>query len=247
MKSYQAHEFEYRKMKDQGVGAWSKSGADGDVVAGATERFFEDLLAQGWMPKKGRVIELGCGTGAISRWFSQKGYSVVGVDISETAIERAEENSKDLGIEFHSKDVTNSKICELGNFDIVIDGHCLHCLTDKKARTNFISNAYAMLRKGGVFVAETMCAPLNRKAVPVVWEGQQVVGHVMYAPCEGQCGYEDAMEIEGVRFLPTRYVTHWKRILGEIKRPGFTVQQFRQVRYTRQVPVSDFALAAIKP
>ena len=246
MKAYHAHESEYRKMKEQGIDAWDKRGGGDDAITPSMVRFFEDVLAQDWMPKGGRVIEFGCGTGAISRWFSQRGYSVVGVDISETAIEMAEGLSKDFDIEFHRQDVTSSKMQELGKFDLAIDGHCLHCLTDKKARTNYISNAYAMLRKGGVFVVDTMSAPLNRKAIPVVYKGQQIVGHVIYAPCGDEVGYEDVLEIEGVRFMPTRYITHWKRIIGEVKRPGFTVQQFRQMRYTRKDPVSDFALAAIK-
>ncbi len=35
------------------------------------------------LPQKGKILDLGCGTGRDSKWFSEKGFDVVGVDFSK--------------------------------------------------------------------------------------------------------------------------------------------------------------------
>src|SRR5688500_10131498 len=46
-----------------------------------------------------RAIELGCGTGTTAIWLAQQGFSVTAVDISPTAIARAEERARREGVQ----------------------------------------------------------------------------------------------------------------------------------------------------
>ena len=68
-----------------------------------------------------RALDLGCGEGADAIWLAEHGWTVVGVDISETALERAREAARARGvadrIEFRQLDLTDA--LPDGPFDLV--------------------------------------------------------------------------------------------------------------------------------
>ena len=133
-KPYEGHEVVYQRMKKKGILVWGQkgSGSTGKSCHPETNNFLKDVLSQPWAPKGGRVIELGCGTGPILRQVCKKGFSGVGIDVSKTAIAMAKDQSKGLDIKFRQADVCNLNTKSLGKFDLVIDGLCLHCITDIK-------------------------------------------------------------------------------------------------------------------
>src|SRR4051812_29091627 len=45
-------------------------------------------------PERGRALDVGCGTGTNAIWLASAGFEVVGVDVSERAVERAEARAK---------------------------------------------------------------------------------------------------------------------------------------------------------
>lgn len=49
-------------------------------------------------PPPGRVVEFGCGTGWLGQLFAQRGYEVIGIDISPEAIALAEQLKADRGL-----------------------------------------------------------------------------------------------------------------------------------------------------
>lgn len=65
------------------------------VWSGRANQLLVDL-ASGLTP--GRALDLGCGEGGDSIWLAQQGWLVTGIDISETAIERARGNAASAGI-----------------------------------------------------------------------------------------------------------------------------------------------------
>ena len=52
--------------------------------------FIADVLSQS-LPTGATVLDVGCGNGIISRSLGRKGFKVLGIDVSEKAIEKAKE------------------------------------------------------------------------------------------------------------------------------------------------------------
>lgn len=104
------------------------------------------------------MLELGCGAGDVALLFAERGYQVYGIDIAPTAIEWAREKSlkANLKAEFDIGDVTKLGKWEDGYFDIVIDGHCFHCIIGDD-RAEMLKEAYRVLRPGGLFYVSSMC------------------------------------------------------------------------------------------
>ncbi len=62
-------------------------------------------LLQEYGVREGLVLELGCGTGKITRRLAAKGYDMIGVDISEEMLEIAREKEYDEALEFDGEDI----------------------------------------------------------------------------------------------------------------------------------------------
>jgi ubiquinone/menaquinone biosynthesis C-methylase UbiE len=150
---YLGHDVRYKQRKSRGLDGWND---DQDWKEWRAEIF--DLIASEGFLKTGNVLELGCGAGDVSLLFAGNGYKVSGIDISPTAIEWAKEKSlqASLKADFHCGDVRNLGNWEDGHFDIVIDGHCLHCIIGRD-RTVVLKETYRVLKPGGVFYVCTMC------------------------------------------------------------------------------------------
>jgi SAM-dependent methyltransferase len=180
-KSYEGHEFVYRRMKKKGICSWNENQRIKPIDAD-TKRFLTEVLAQPWCPKGGRVIELGCGTGPILRWICKRDFSGLGIDVSKTAIAMAKEQSKGLKLSFRRADICRTGVGRFGKFDLVIDGHCLHCIIRPKDRKAFFENSFKLLRKGGLFIVMTMCSPTDRKIFSNVYKEQKLINHTIYVP-----------------------------------------------------------------
>jgi len=167
------------------------------------------------------------------------------VDVSKTAISMARAQSKGLDIRFRRADLSGPSVGKPGGFDLAVDGHCLHCITDREDRRAFLSNTRALLREGGLFVVLTMCSPVDRKGFPNVIRGQKLVDRIMYAPAEEAGEYEGARRIGGRDYMPTRYLGHWKSILTELRRAGFQPQLIRFVHATAKDPTSELSVGAL--
>jgi SAM-dependent methyltransferase len=76
------------------------------------------------------AIDLGCGTGTNSIYLTQRGFEVTGVDLSPTAIERAQSKQANMAIKakFVQGDVLNLPKEVNGPFDFVFDRGCYHIL-----------------------------------------------------------------------------------------------------------------------
>ena len=191
------------------------------------ERFLLDVLDQDWAPKEGRYLELGCGTGPITRWFSQKGYQAVGVDISATAIEMAKEQSEGTDIVFRKCDVVSGPLGRRKTYSLILDGRCLHCLTEPDDRAALLRRVRTLLKRGGVFVILSMCGPLDRSVFSRLYPNQKIIGRTIYAKCGQASGYDGGRLIRGAGYVPIRYVPHWRHLLAEIRQASMFPQLIR--------------------
>jgi len=247
-KPYEEHEMIYRWMKRKGISVWGQkgSGTQGKSCRGDTLLFLKDIFRQPWMPKHGRAIELGCGTGPILRWICKKGFGGLGIDISPTAVSMAKEQSKGYPVKFRRGDVCRLDSYRLGKFDLAIDGLCLHCITEARDRKKYLNNVFNILNEGGLFILFTMCDPVDRKLFYHMCKGHKLIGKKIYVPFHGT-RYDHVLTLGEKTCLPSRYIGHWKDILAEVTRAGFELKLIRYNTCHSKDPFGTLTLGAIKP
>jgi SAM-dependent methyltransferase len=103
------------------------------------------------------VIEFGCGEGFVAEHFLSRGYDYLGLDISESAIEKAREHTGIQGRgSFSVADVLNGLDHIPDNsYDIAIDNQCFHMLVTDEHRRRYLGELKRILEKRGkVFFRE---------------------------------------------------------------------------------------------
>ncbi|MHC4553217.1 MAG: class I SAM-dependent methyltransferase [Planctomycetota bacterium] len=245
-KAYESHEIAYQQMRKQGAKQW---GGKGSGTKGSfsyeTKRFLKDVLSQPWAPKGGRAVDLGCGTGPILRWVCERGFSGLGLDVSKTAIAMAKEQSAGLDIRFRKADVCNLNTSRTGKFDLVVDGHCYHCITDTDDRRAYLQTACDLLKPGGVFVLMTMCGPVDREHFKRAWKGLKLHKGIVYhrwngQPCEGM------REFNGQNYAPNRMILHWQKILKELRQTELDLKLIRYNAHNYNDAVGTLTVGAVK-
>jgi len=122
---------------------WSAAGYD------ANARFVSEYGAEilEWLaPQPGeRILDLGCGDGALSMRIMEAGARVVGVDTSEDLLRAARERGID------ARFMDGEALTFDGEFDAVFSNAALHWMRDADA---VISGVKRALKPGGRFVAE---------------------------------------------------------------------------------------------
>jgi SAM-dependent methyltransferase len=129
---------------------WERHYGERDRVwSGRVNVQFADVVA-GLPP--GRALDLGCGEGADAVWLAERGWDVVAVDISETALGRAAEAASARGvadrIDFVQLDLSDG--FPDGTFDLV-SSQFLHS-TVRLDRGKILEKAAVALRPGGLLV-----------------------------------------------------------------------------------------------
>ena len=119
------HNGGYKRHKTEGQAGWDTAEGYKRSIA-----ILEKSLQAAYVPKSGRLLELGCGAGNITLWLAEKGYEVYGVDIAPTAIQWAQESAqaRHLKADFRVGNVLDLKGYLDDFFDFVLDGHCFHCI-----------------------------------------------------------------------------------------------------------------------
>lgn len=250
-KPYAAHEVLYQKMKAEGIRCWEQLNNAKTCMRNAqieqnALRFMTDALAQKWAPKKGRAIELGCGTGPMLRWLHRQGFTGLGVDVSKTAVAMAREQSEGLPLRFRQADICGDPVGKPASFDLALDGYCLHCITQLADRKRLLRNVHCLLRKGGVFLVLTMCTPVDRKGLTGKYSVTPMIGSTIYSPFSQAADYLYSRTIRGSLHMPTRHIGPWKSILKELRDAGFQPKLIRFNECTADDPVSSLCVAAVK-
>ncbi len=129
-----------------------------------------------YLRRKDKVLDIGCGAGTLCLYLANKGYEVLGIDISNQAVESAKESAKIMGF-----DGAKFKKCDFpaeipnGKFDFIIFTEVIeHIKNDRKA----LSQINNLLNKNGILLLSTPSAraPLNR--IGYSKEFDKRVGHL---------------------------------------------------------------------
>lgn len=109
-----------------------------------------EAIAQGLL-KPGRAIELGCGLGHDARFLATKGFDVTAVDISPTAIARAEAIARREGVKVRWLVADVLRLPELGTFDVVYDRGCYHGVRRTNAK-GYVATLRQLTRPGSTLL-----------------------------------------------------------------------------------------------
>jgi 2-polyprenyl-6-hydroxyphenyl methylase/3-demethylubiquinone-9 3-methyltransferase len=113
------------------------------------EKPLRRALGQRSWSQRPRALDYGCGSGAMTAWLAERGFSAVGVDISESGVEVARRAFPQL--EF-SVDVRAENLAALGPFELVtcveVIAHCYYPEAELK-------KIFGVLQPGGVLVLST--------------------------------------------------------------------------------------------
>lgn len=89
------------------------------------------------VPDGARVLDIGCGTGALTKAFSDRGYSVTGVDIARNMIRYG----LNRGLDCQYGNVLNGLPFPDKTFDLVVFAYVAHGLDSKKRNRLFLESA----------------------------------------------------------------------------------------------------------
>lgn len=112
-----------------------------------------------YLPKKGHILDLGCGTGVYAVPLAKKGYDITLVDISKGLLDHAVKDMKKNKLENKLKGFIHSSAINLSTvkdnqFDAVICFGPLYHLLDKKDQIKLLEEIYRVSKKGAIiFIA----------------------------------------------------------------------------------------------
>jgi 2-polyprenyl-3-methyl-5-hydroxy-6-metoxy-1,4-benzoquinol methylase len=110
------------------------------------------LSVAGDLPPHSRILDVGCGNGAVAAEFAKLGHSVVGIDLSNAGIGIARESCPAGRFEVLAADA--DVLANLGEqpFDLVYSVEVIEHLFDPRGLLN---GCYAATRPGGKFICTT--------------------------------------------------------------------------------------------
>ncbi|MBI4531964.1 MAG: methyltransferase domain-containing protein [Candidatus Latescibacteria bacterium] len=179
------------------------------------------------------LLDVACGTGTLACELTLRGYSVVGVDASETMIQQARVKAVRQGVNGHFTRLRMTDLGDLGQFDAIL---CLYdsinylCVPEDVEAT--LLNIYRLLRSDGLFIFD-ICTERNSLLYFRDWTERERTDRAEYVR---HSSYDPKTRTQTNRFdihftgeEATIVETHRQRIYAEkelrrfIARTSFTV------------------------
>lgn len=120
------------------------------IWSGSANRALVDIVTG---VKPGTALDLGCGEGGDSLWLAETGWMVTGVDISETALARAQEESSGRGLGEDDVEWLHIDLAHdfpVGTYDLV--SACFLASQIPLPRPEILRQAAAAVAPGGMLV-----------------------------------------------------------------------------------------------
>ncbi|MGN0482296.1 MAG: class I SAM-dependent DNA methyltransferase [Lachnospiraceae bacterium] len=108
-------------------------------------------LLQEYGIKEGKIAELGCGTGKMTRLLAAAGYQMTGIDLSQEMLEIACSQDNPNSILYLQQDMCELELCEEMDACVSICD-CLNYILDEQDLVSVFSHVKETLRLGGVFI-----------------------------------------------------------------------------------------------
>jgi SAM-dependent methyltransferase len=120
-----------------------------------------DLFNQNNVPRDGLILDLACGIGRISIPLAENGYNVVGLDISPSYIQRANEYAIEDGVSDNTRFVIGdmrklaSILFDYAGFDAIVNMWTSMGYWDEETDLNILRQSLILTKPGGLFVMHT--------------------------------------------------------------------------------------------
>src|SRR3954470_5848055 len=133
--------------------SWNESYASGESLpwdTGTPDPLLVELITSRAIAP-GRALEIGCGTGTNAIFLAQHGFDVLGIDISEVAVEKARAKAQGR-CRFEAGDFL-AATPPGGPFQFVFDRGCFHVFDGEGERAGFADNVAAELVEHGLWLS----------------------------------------------------------------------------------------------
>lgn len=115
-----------------------------------TSRLYDELIIDALPERCERVVDIGCGTGALTQKLSQRCREVIAADVSIQMLQAARSRSYSGTVLFHQVPAENiGQVAEAGSCDAIVANRVLHHVTDLDQLGTSIGS---LLRPGGRLV-----------------------------------------------------------------------------------------------
>ncbi|HYL14870.1 MAG TPA: class I SAM-dependent methyltransferase [Terriglobales bacterium] len=135
--------------------SWNESYASGQPPwdTGVPEPLLVEFIKAGGVTP-GRTLEVGAGSGTNAIWLAERGFDVLGLDVSPLATKRANDkiDGRDLSCRFATLDFLAAPV-PAGPFQFVFDRGCFHVFDEPGERARFAANVAAALAPGGLWLS----------------------------------------------------------------------------------------------
>jgi len=105
-----------------------------------------------------RIIDIGCGTGRHSIELTKRGYKIIGIDLSDSLLERAKEKAKtqNLQIDFQKHDARNLPFKNEFDLAIMLCEGAFPLMETDEMNYEILKNVSKSLQKPGKFIFTTL-------------------------------------------------------------------------------------------
>ncbi|MCD6589406.1 MAG: class I SAM-dependent methyltransferase [Candidatus Fermentibacteraceae bacterium] len=246
MKYYESHEECYKEVKKSNTSSWDEFQNKADAFEDFYMKEFLTVALDRINPaSNSRILDVGCGTGPAACFFAKQGYLVDGIDVSRTAIEMAQTNAKERGLNIHFSVDDICRISETGSgiYDVISDTHCMHCITYDADRKAALSSIFRLLKNGGHFIMETMSIEDTSR-----WSdsGRMDELGILWNEVKEDYPY-DKVFFEDKFWMCTRRVLSPSALQKELEQTGFLIEHLGTTQDIDIEYMADFQAICSKP
>ncbi len=121
-----------------------------------TPRILNFAQRNGWLGR--RILDIGCGTGAVTNWFGEHSYIVIGIDQSAAMLAQARQNQKtgQTGINWIEADILTFDAPPTTPVDMVISLQTLNEMENLRELEQVFHNALALLGNERWFIFDML-------------------------------------------------------------------------------------------
>lgn len=224
MKYYELHENFWQSLTSNGHKTWDREKLE-DIFDTHRNRELKSFFPH---IKKGKALDLGCGSGNQSFYLNKEGFECLGVDISQTAIDMALVLNKELQQEnrFVVGDVCQLDLGE--KFDLITDSCLLHCIVFEEHRRQFFDSIRLHLNDEGKAFIYTMVT--ENGGNPYKENDFFFLDDEGVLWSKGAKNFDvESTTFDGEEYFPHRRIYNSEKQLKEIIDNGFKVLEYKTV------------------